>query len=133
MYEQSDTAGIRRESELTEDWKDDLGEYSRRIWEWWLMRWLKVEKFDYFGQAIRKVVLWKMFSAIVERYVSVTNACGSNLKKPMLQDRMYARCNNKLYENAHLLGQVEDNDKYTLVWRDYLLWFVSSLELKAAP
>lgn len=82
-------------------------------------RWLKVEKFDYFGQAIRKVVLWKMSSAIVERdfsqYVSVTNACGSNLKKPMLQNRMYARCNKKLYVNADslegLLGQVEDNDK----------------------
>ena len=74
---------------LTEDWKDDLGlgEYDgRHIWEWWLLRWLKVKKFTYFGEAIRKVVLCKLSSAIVERdfsqYLAITNACGSNLNTP---------------------------------------------------
>lgn len=103
-YAQSDVAGDRREPPLTEDWKDDLGEYGRRIWEWWLIRWLKVKEFNYFGEAIRIVVLWKLSSAMVERdfsqFVAIRNACGSNLKKPMLQNRMYSRCNKTDYENT---------------------------------
>ena len=103
-YDQSEEAGNRREPTLTEDWKDDLGEYGRRIWEWWLLRWLVVKEFDYFGQAIRKVVLWKLSSAMVERdfsqFVAIKNACGSNVKKPMLQNRMYCRCNRKDYETT---------------------------------
>ena len=52
LYEQSDAVGLRHEPEQTNNWKDDLGEYSRRIWEWWLLRWLVVPKFKYFGEAI---------------------------------------------------------------------------------
>ena len=119
LFEQSDVVGIRREVPLTDNWKDDLGEYSRRIWEWWLLRWLKVETFDYFGQAIRKVVLWQLSSAKVERdfsqYAAIVSVCGSNLKQPMLQNRMYARCNKEDYERADkleveaLLAQLDDN------------------------
>ena len=42
-----------------------------------------------------------MSSAIVERDFSqclaITNACGSNLKFPTLQNRVYSRCNKELY------------------------------------
>lgn len=102
-YEQSDTAGIRREPPPAESWKDDLGEYSRRIWEWWLLRWLHVKEFEYFGEAIRKVVLVKTSSALVERdfsqFVAVTNSCGTNLKYPSMQNRIFLRCNKQVYED----------------------------------
>jgi hypothetical protein len=103
-YDQSEETGLHRETNTSEDWKDDLGEYSRRIWEWWLLRWLKVKDFDYFGRAIRRVVCWRLSSAMVERdfsqFVAIKNACGSNIKKPMLQNRMYSRCNKDAYEYA---------------------------------
>ena len=101
-YEQSEAAGDYRPPKKSDNWMDDLGEYSRRIWEWWLLRWLYNKDFIYFGIAIRKVVLWKMSSAIVERdfsqYLAITNACGSNLKFPTLQNRVYSRCNKELYD-----------------------------------
>ena len=117
LYEQSDAVGLRREPEQTNNWKDDLGEYSRRIWEWWLLRWLVVPKFKYFGEAIRKVVLWKMSSAMVERdfsqYAAITSVCTTNLKRPMLQNRgMYSRCNKEDYNRVDmkaLLAEVESN------------------------
>ena len=75
-----------------------------------MLRWVAVKKFHYFGEAIRKVGLWKLSSAIVERdfsqYLAITNACGTNLKKPMLQNRMYSRCNKEEYEIAEDFGSL---------------------------
>ena len=102
-YEQSDSAGDRRETELTDNWKDDIGEYSHRIWEWWKPRWIELKEFEYFRRAIWTVVLFKLSSALVEcdfsQYVAITNACGIHLQKPMLQNRMFSRCNQGVYEH----------------------------------
>ena len=107
-YEQSDEAGDRREPDQADDWKEDLGEYGRRIWEWWLLRWLHVKDFVYFGEAIRKVVLWKLSSAQVERdfsqFVAIRNACGSNLKKPMLQNRSIRGATKEITKTPKHLG-----------------------------
>ena len=58
-----------------------------------------------------------MTSAMVERdfsqYAAITAVCTSNLKKPMLQNRMFSRCNKDDYERVDmkaLLAEVESND-----------------------
>ena len=75
-----------------------------------MLRWLKVKQFTYFGEAICKVVLFKLPSAIVERdfsqYLAITNACGTKLTKPMLQNRMYSRCNKEEYSVADDLASL---------------------------
>ena len=76
-----------------------------------------MKKFTYFGEAIRKVVLFKLSSAIVERdfsqFLAITNACGTKLTKPMLQNRgMYSRCKKEEYSVADDLASLalEDNN-----------------------
>ena len=68
-----------------------------------MLRWLHVKEFEYFREAIRKVVLFKTSSALVERdfsqFVAVTNFCGSNLKYPSLQNRIFLRCNKQVYDD----------------------------------
>ena len=121
-YQQSDIVGDRREPALSDNWKDDLGEYDMRIWEWWRPRWVGLKSFTYFDEAIRKVVLFKLSSAIVERdfsqYVAVKNVCGNQLRKSMLQNRIMNRCNKSLYEYCEsidsILADIEteiDNNK----------------------
>ena len=113
--DQSERAGEYSKPKESDNWKDDLGEYARRIWEWWLPRWLHTNEFVYFGLAIRKVVLWTLSSAIVERdfskYVAITNACGTNLSFPTLQDRVFAMCNKDVYRELEariLEGDVDE-------------------------
>ena len=59
--------------------------------------------FIYFGIAIRKVVLWQLSSAIIERdfsqFLAIINACGNGLTFPTLQDQVFSRCNKEVYED----------------------------------
>ena len=106
-YEQSDIAGEYIRPKDCDNWKDDLGEYARRIWEWWLIRWLHVPDFTYFGTAIRKVVLWTLSSAIVERdfsqFLAIMNVCGNRLSFPAMQNRIFSRCNKRVYEELEAI------------------------------
>ena len=47
-----------------------------------------------------------MSSAMVERdfsqYAAITSVCTTNLKKPMLQNRMYSRCNKEDYKRVDM-------------------------------
>lgn len=103
IAEQSEVLGNRSTPPKAASWKDDLGEYARRIYLWWLPRWLHTKEFHYFGVVIRKAVLKKLSSAIVERdfskYLAVTHAVGTTkIQKPMLHNRVYCMCNKKEYE-----------------------------------
>ena len=83
-------------------WKDDLGTYTRRIYYWWLSRWLHTNEFHFFRIVIRKAILKEMSSADVERdfskYLSVTRAVGTaKTQKPMLHNRVFCICNKEDY------------------------------------
>ena len=66
------------------DWKEDAGEYARRIWEWWRIR---VQEFPCHALAIRLVVLSQLSSCSVERVFSrlslIRERCGENLYEDM--------------------------------------------------
>eukprot|EP00984_Skeletonema_dohrnii_P006145 scaffold2192_cov98-Skeletonema_dohrnii-CCMP3373.AAC.1 len=102
IAEQSDVLGERSALPTPRTWKDDLGEYARRIYLWWLPRWLHTNEFHFFGIFIRKAVLKKASSADIERdfskYLAITRAVGTTqIKKPMLHNRVFCRCNKEDY------------------------------------
>ena len=79
------------------DWKEDIGERARRIWEWWRIRIIDNHEFLYFSVALRLVVLTQTSSCSVERVfsqlTSITDVCGSRLLEDMIELRMVCRCN----------------------------------------
>ena len=86
------------------DWKEDAGEYARRIWEWWRIR---VQQFPCHALAIRLVVLSQLSSCSVERVFSrlslIRERCGENLYEDMTEIRLFMQCNGNLddlYETA---------------------------------
>ena len=90
------------------DWKNDAGEYARRIWEWWRTR---VEEFPCHAVVIRLVVLSQLSSCSVERVFSrlqlINERCGDKLFEDMLEIRLFMQCNGDLqalYENTLKLG-----------------------------
>jgi hypothetical protein len=102
IAEQSEVLGKRSALPAPRTWKDDLGEYARRIYLWWLPRWLHTHEFHFFGIFIRKVVLKKASSADIERdfskYLAITCAVGTTqIKKPMLHNRVFSMCNKEDY------------------------------------
>jgi hypothetical protein len=53
---------------------------------------------------------------VCSQFVAITNACGTNLAKPSMQNRMFLRCNKKYYNEERLaidavLGQLENEDE----------------------
>ena len=48
------------------DWKEDIGERARRIWEWWRIRIIDNHEFLYFSVALRLVVLTQTSKCSVE-------------------------------------------------------------------
>ena len=79
------------------DWKEDAGEYSRRIWEWWRIR---VQEFPCHALAIRLVVLSQLSSCSVERVFSrlslIRERCGENIFEDMTEIRLFMQCNGTL-------------------------------------
>ena len=86
------------------DWKEDDGEYARRIWEWWRIR---VQEFPCHALAIRLVVLSQLSSCSVERVFSrlslIRERCGEHIFEDMTEIRLFMQCNGNLddlYEAA---------------------------------
>ena len=86
------------------DWKNDAGEYARRIWEWWRTR---VDEFPCHAFAIRLVVLSQLSSCSVERVFSrlslIRERCSDSSFEDMTEIRLFMQCNGNLedlYESA---------------------------------
>ena len=79
------------------DWKNDPGERACQIWEWWKLRMLDNDEFQYFRKALRLVVLTQVSSCSVERVFSqlkiMRDACQDNMLEDMVEIRMFCRCN----------------------------------------
>ena len=87
------------EKGATLDWKEDAGDYSQRIWQWWKGR---KDKFPYHGTAIRLIVLAQLSSCSVERVFSklerIRQQTGDRLKEDMCEVRLLMQCNGDLDE-----------------------------------
>jgi len=86
------------------NWKDDIGERGRRIYEWW--RTVMNERsgvIPNFCKAVRLVVLSQASSAAVERVFSqltfIRRVVGDNTVRDMLELRAFMRCNNDLVDD----------------------------------
>ena len=110
MAEQSETIGDRREDRPTLNWKEDPGELARRIFEWWKIR-IRVSNTDFifFAIAIRLAILLQISSCDVERtfsqVVAIQNVCGKQMKKPVIECRMFSPVNAKLLD--YILSKVD--------------------------
>jgi hypothetical protein len=84
---------------LVLDWKDDLIELARRIWEWWRDR---VTLFKFWSLALRLVVLVQPSSAVMERYFSqlkrTLETIGYSALEKTVTARMLARENHGLFD-----------------------------------
>ena len=86
------------------DWKRDMGERSRRIYDWWRM--LLNEKsgsLPKFEKAVKLLALVQVSSAFVERVFSqlafIRRAIGDVASRDMMELRTLIRVNNGLMEN----------------------------------
>ena len=81
------------------DWKDDLIELARRIWEWWRDR---VDLFKFWPHALRLVVLVQPSSAVMERIFSqlkrTLETIGYSALEKTVTARMFVRENHGLFE-----------------------------------
>ena len=86
-----------------DNWKDDIGERARRIWEWWRCWFVTSHPFPHFATALRLVVLVQPSSAATERVFSqlqfIRRVCGDSILEDMLELRSLIRCNNQLTDN----------------------------------
>ena len=83
------------------NWKDDIGERGRRIYEWWKTAMeSRADVIPYFYKAVRLIVLTQVSSAAVERVFSqltfIRRIVGDSIAGDMLQLRSLLRCNNGL-------------------------------------
>jgi hypothetical protein len=69
-------------------WQDDKAEVARRIWEWWR---LHREKFTYFKDAVRLVVLVQVSSASIERVFSRLRLILDMTQQHVLHDAVLLR------------------------------------------
>ena len=81
-------------------WKDDVGEYSRRIWEFWRSIGLQSEhETPVFAHAARLVAITQVSSASVERVFSVVvrimHACGVSILHDNFITRLMRNINNR--------------------------------------
>merc|ERR1712087_596159 len=111
MAEQCETIGDRREGRPTLHWREDPGELARRIFEWWKIRIHGISNTDFifFAIAIRLAILLQVSSCDVERgfsqWVAILNACGKQMKKPVIESRMFSRVNANLLD--YILSKVD--------------------------
>lgn len=86
------------------NWKNDIGERGRRIYEWWKTAMeARADVIPSFYKAVRLIVLTQVSSAAVERVFSqltfIRRIVGDSIVGDVLQLRTFLRCNN---------GQVSD-------------------------
>ena len=83
------------------NWKDDIGERGRRIYEWWRAAMKdRANVIPCFYKAVRLIVLDQVSSAAVERVFSqltfIRRIVGDGIVGDMLELRAFMRCNNGL-------------------------------------
>ena len=91
------------------DWKQDVGERSRRVYDWW--RTVMLEKSDeipHFQKAVMLAVLAQPSSAAVERVFSqltfIRRAVGDLTTRDVMELRAFIRCNNNLLDDFVVNG-----------------------------
>ena len=83
------------------------------IFEWWKIRIHGVSNSDsiFFAIAIRLAILLQVSSCDVERgfsqWVAILNACGKQMKKTLIESRMFSQVNNDLLD--YFLSKVDKN------------------------
>ena len=96
-----DDSNVGSEADAGNDWKQDVGERSRRIYEWWkaLMN-ARNGDIPAFQEAVRLVAITQVSSASVERVFSqltfIRRAVGDNTLRDLIELRAYIRCNHGL-------------------------------------
>ena len=79
------------------DWKQDVGERSRRIYDWWRVVMNEKRGLAFFQKAIRLIVTVQVSSAAVERVFSrltfIRHAIGDKATRDVLETRAFVRCN----------------------------------------
>lgn len=86
------------------NWRDDIGERSRRIYEWWTVAMNeRSDAIPSFYKAVRLVALSQASSASVERVFSqlkfIRRVVGDQAVRDILELRAFFRCNNGLVGN----------------------------------
>ena len=91
------------------DWKQDVGERSRRIYEWW--RVIMNERkhcIPNFQQAVRLVATVQASSAAVERVFSqltfIRRAVGDRTSSDVMEMRAFIRCNSSKVNDYEVNG-----------------------------
>ena len=101
-----DDSGIGED--LNNDWKQDVGERSRRIYAWWMVVMNeKKDEIPYFQKAVRLVAVVQASSAAVERVFSqltfIRRAVGDSTLRDTMELRSFIRCNNGLVADFNVI------------------------------
>ena len=90
------------------DWKQDVGERSRRLYDWWRVVMNEKRGLQFFQKAVRLIVTVQVSSAAVERVFSqltfIRRAIGDKATRDVLQTRAFIRCNGNLVEDYSANG-----------------------------
>ena len=90
------------------DWKQDVGERSRRVYEWWRVVMNEKKGLQFFQKAVRLIVTVQVSSAAVERVFSqltfIRRAIGDKATRDVLETRAFIRCNGNLVEDYSANG-----------------------------
>jgi hypothetical protein len=82
------------------DWKHDVGERARRIYDWWRVVMNEKRGVSKFQEAVRIIATTQVSSAAVERVFSqltfIRRAIGDLATREVLETRAYVRCNNDM-------------------------------------
>lgn len=98
------------ESFTSSDWKQDVGERSRRIYEWWrtVMNERRCDGIRCFVEAVKLVAVCQVSSASVERVFGqltfIRRAVGDGKLRQMMELRAFIRCNNGLEDDFTING-----------------------------
>ena len=86
--------------QTVKSWREDPIERARRSWAWW-KRFFIAKKLQFWGHAMRLVVLVQPSSASIERAFSqlkqIVDACGETMLKETFEYRMLRRVNHGVY------------------------------------
>ena len=89
-------------------WKEDAGERSRRIWEWWKNRVKSEDDFKFFKTAVRLVALTQVSSASVERVFSQLVRIKKECGETMLEETVFLRLLCRLHSDEDVPDVPDD-------------------------
>lgn len=82
------------------DWKQDVGERARRVYDWWRVIMNENRGVTTFQEAVRLIATTQVSSAAVERVFSqltfIRRAIGDLSTQQVLETRAFVRCNNSM-------------------------------------